>query len=83
MVVIRRELPRTRIVGQADGLPHISVEGSPFRVRPRPTLDPLQEVRSPSFLRCAVAVGLRRPTGPLDALLLLLYLDSDGPDETE
>lgn len=81
MVVIRRELPRTRVVGQAGGLPHRSVEGSPFRVRLRPTLAPLQEVRSPSFLRCAVAVGLRCATAP--ALLLLVDLDSNGPYETE
>jgi hypothetical protein len=32
MVVIRRELPRTRIASPAMGLSHSSVEDPPFRV---------------------------------------------------
>ena len=36
MVVIRRELPRTRSAGLAGGRSHSSDEGSPFQVPPRP-----------------------------------------------
>lgn len=43
MVMIRRELPRTRIVGQVVDLPHRTIEDSPFREPPRPSPTLLQE----------------------------------------
>ena len=43
MVVIRRELPRTIVVGRGGSPPHRISEGPPFRLAPRPPLALLQE----------------------------------------
>jgi len=49
MVVIRRELPRTNVVGQTCGLPHSRREDPPVRVYPRPPLTLLQRFRLRTF----------------------------------
>ena len=77
MVVIRRELPRTSVVGQVGILPHRRVEGPPFRVRPRPTPALLQcALRLPSS-KWAVAVELSHSPTPCGPWLLLLDLYPD------
>jgi hypothetical protein len=49
MVVIRRELPQTRLVGQGLALPHRDIEGPPFPCAPRPTLALLQQLHALRF----------------------------------
>src|SRR5262245_32206998 len=78
MVVIRRELPRTRVVGQARGLPHRAGRGSSYPCPPRPT----RALFLKSHLRLLV-FRLSGVASPAAALLLLLDLDSDRPDEPE
>ena len=76
MVVIRRELPRTRVASPASGLSHRSVEDPPFRgPLDRPLIGSV-------FIMCGSdSGGLRR--APRRSPVLLLDMHPDGPDEAQ
>ena len=75
MVVIRRELPRTRVASPASGLSHRSVEDPPFRgPLDRPLIGSV-------FMMCGSDSDLRR--APRRGPVLLLNMHSDGPDEAQ
>ena len=76
MVVIRRELPRTRDASPAKSLSHRTVEDSPFRVpldRRLPCVHRFSSLRGSRLRRWTLRVGLRRHR--------LLDRHTDRPDE--
>src|SRR5207249_1880271 len=76
LVVLRRELPRTRVASPAMGLSHRSLEDPPSRVPlDRPLVCSVFMVPPFDFRY------LRR--APRRGPVLLLYVHSDGPDEAQ
>src|SRR5947207_1015142 len=78
MVVVRRELPRTRVAGPARGLSRRSAEDPPSRVPPdrRPLC-------SSSVIVVVLAVRAALGGGGRTACRVLLDVHADGPDKPE
>src|SRR5947207_14058755 len=78
MVVVRRELPRTRVAGPARGLSHRSAEDPPSRVPPdrRPLC-------SSSVIVVVLAVRAALGGGGGTACRVLLDVHADRPDKAE